>query len=90
LYALIDQRFLGRLRYLNIAKSTEWDKEQDGAEIGALELLLEEVDKETWVERRWHYENIASATVGMPYEIWIDETSLGRSCKPKLKILQFQ
>lgn len=87
---MIDQRFLGRLRYLNIAKSTEWEKEQDGAEIGALELLLEEVDKETWVERRWHYESVASAFYNMLYETWVEETSLGRSCKPKLKILQFQ
>jgi hypothetical protein len=86
LYALIDQRFLGRLRYLNIANSTEWEKEHDGAEIGALELLLEEVDKETWVERRWHYENVASASVDMSYERWVN----GTNPRPKLKILHSQ
>jgi hypothetical protein len=87
LYALIDERFLGRLRYLNIAQSTEWAIEQEGAEIGALELLLkDELDRENWEERRWHYSNVPPTS--MTYERWIAETNMGRKMRPHLRILK--
>jgi hypothetical protein len=89
LYALIDQRFLGRLRYLNIAKSTEWDRVEDGAELGALELLLEELDREAWVEKRWHYEKTAQGTE-MTYEQFIKETSMGRKMRARMVVLTNQ
>jgi hypothetical protein len=89
LYALIDQRFLGRLRYLNIAKSTEWDKVEEGAELGALELLLEELDREAWVEKRWHYGKIAQG-IEMTYEQFIKDTSLGRKMRPRMVVLTNQ
>ena len=87
LYSLIDERFLGRLRYLDIAQSTEWENENEGAELGALEqLLTEELDKENWVERRWHYEGLG--TTEMSYERWVWETSMGRRMRPRLRILR--
>lgn len=89
LYALMDERFLGRLRYLNIAQSTQWASEQEGAEIGALELLLTgELDKETWIERRWHYGSIAPTNADMTYERWVSGTSVGRDMRPRLRILR--
>jgi len=89
LYALIDERFLGRLRHLYIAQSTGWEAcEQNEAEIGALDLLLNELDKENWVERRWHYEDIVITTGGASYEEWISQTGRGREMRPRLKILK--
>ncbi|KAH8696848.1 hypothetical protein GQ44DRAFT_666113 [Phaeosphaeriaceae sp. PMI808] len=88
LYAMIDERWLGRLRYLNIAESTEWAREQDGAEIGALDLLItEELDRESWIERRWHYEGLDLQHQSMPYERWIRQTRLGREMRPHLRVM---
>lgn len=88
LYSLIDERFLGRLRYLSIARSTEWENESQGAELGALEELMEELDKENWLERRWHYEDVALAeTANMTYEQWV-ETELGKKMRARLIILR--
>lgn len=88
LYALIDERFLGRLRYVNIAQSTEWMSVQEGAEVGALELLLDEVDKENWVQRRWHYKDVVPPSTDMTYERWITETQAGRRMRPRLRLLK--
>lgn len=91
LYSLIDERWLGCLRYLNVGVSTEWDKEYE-EELGALEyLLIEELDKENWVEGRWHYEDIWSligTTRNMDYEEWIHGTTLGRKMRPRFRLLQ--
>lgn len=88
LHSLIDDRFLGRLRYLNIAQSTEWEDESQIGELGALEEVLEELDKENWVQGRWHYEGVVfmGGTTSMSYEQWI-ETGLGKKMRPRLKVL---
>jgi hypothetical protein len=87
LYALIDDRFLGRLRYLNIAQSTEWGCEQEGAELEALEMLLVEVDKENWEQRRWHYADVPP--LGVPgYEWWVEQTEMGRRMRPRMRVLK--
>ncbi|KAH7381661.1 hypothetical protein BKA66DRAFT_418983 [Pyrenochaeta sp. MPI-SDFR-AT-0127] len=90
LYSLIDERFLGRLRYLDIAQSTDWENENEGAELGALEqLLIEELDKENWVERRWHYEGLTfTGGTAMTYERWIVETGMGKRMRPQMRILR--
>ncbi|KAF1838487.1 hypothetical protein BDW02DRAFT_488890 [Decorospora gaudefroyi] len=90
LYAMIDERFLGRLRYLNIAQSTDWANENEGDELGALEsLLVEELDKENWLERRWHYEEVPFTEMSrMSYEQWISETATGRKMRPRFKVLK--
>jgi hypothetical protein len=88
LYDLIDKRWLGRLRWLKIAQSTEWAKESDGAEIGALEMLLIEVDRENWRERRWHYRDVPRMGEDMEYEKWIEDTHLGQRMKPSLRMLK--
>lgn len=89
LYALIDQRFLGRLRFLNIARSTEWEKMEEGAELGALELLLEELDRESWKERRWHFENTA-AGIETTYDQFIERTAMGRKMRARMVVLTNQ
>lgn len=90
LYTLIDERFLGRLRYLYIAKTTGWEDENEGAEVGALEtLLVEELDKENWEGRRWHYEGVGSSVpAGWTYERWTAQTGVGRRMRPKLRVLK--
>jgi hypothetical protein len=88
LYDLIDKRFLGRLRWLKIAQSTEWAKMSDGAEIGALEMLLLELDRENWENRRWHYRDVPSAGGGVGYEKWIEDTNVGQRMKPSLRMLK--
>jgi hypothetical protein len=88
LYALIDDKFLGRLRFLNIAQSTEWAVEQEGAEIGALELLLEELDKENWEMRRWHYWDLPPLDKDVTYEKLVNETEVGRRMRPRLRMLK--
>lgn len=89
LYTLIDERYLGRLRYLNIAQSSEWENEQEGAEIGALEMLLcDDLDRESWEQRRWHYADLDWDRIGsMGYEDWL-KTSQGRGMAPRLKMLK--
>jgi hypothetical protein len=89
LYALIDNRFLGRLRWVKIAASTEWMQVSDGADIGALEMLLVEVDEENWRERRWHYKDVslAAGKEKGDYEKWIAKTRMGRRMRPSLMML---
>jgi hypothetical protein len=87
LYALMDERFLGRLRWLGIAASAEWGREDEGAEIGALEMLLtDELDRESWEEGRWHYEGVKR--MGLGYERWIRETGMGRRMRPRLRVMK--
>jgi hypothetical protein len=88
LYNLIDERFLGRLRWLKIAHSTEWAKVSDGAEVGALEMLLVELDRENWEHRRWHYENVPRMGEDVSYERWIEDTHVGQRMKPSLRMLK--
>jgi hypothetical protein len=92
LYALIDERFLGRLRYLSIAQSTDWENEIEGGELEALKtLLVEELDKENWLEKRWHYDDVASASMlHMGYERWTTETTEGRKMRPQFRLLRNQ
>jgi hypothetical protein len=86
LYALIDERFLGRMRYLNIARSTEWEMANEGGELEALKtLFVEELDKENWLAKRWHYEDVMSH---MSYERWTTETALGRKMRPRFVVLR--
>lgn len=87
LYALIDQRILGRLRFLQIAQSTEWEQ-NEGAEIGALESLLDELDKENWEQRRWHYEFMDLSSLDTTYDRWIIDTAMGREMRPRLTMLR--
>lgn len=89
LYTLVDERFLGRLRYLNIAQSCEWEGEQEGAEVGALEMLLvEDLDRESWEMRRWHYADVTMEGTGdMGFEEWL-KTGQGRRMGARLRILK--
>lgn len=88
LYSLIDERWLGRLRYLDIAVSTGWEAVNEGAELGALEYLLcEELDRENWEKRRWHYEGVGGVG-GMSYERWIAETATGWKMRPRMRLLR--
>jgi hypothetical protein len=87
LFDLIDTRFLGRLRWLVVAKSTGWDSADDGAELGALRnLLVNELDKENWELRRWHYEDL-SVPQGMQYEEWAATTIKGEKERASLMVL---
>lgn len=89
LYGLIDERFLGRLRWLSIAQSSEWENEHEGAEIGALEMLLcDDLDRENWVLRRWHYADVEGWGAGDgAYDAWL-KTGVGRRMAPRLRILK--
>lgn len=87
LYALIDERFLGRLRWLDVARSCEWHGVGDGAELEALEMLLvDDLDRENWTERRWHYEGVDRRGAAT-YEEWL-ETGIGRRMGARLRILK--
>ncbi|KAH6620162.1 hypothetical protein C7974DRAFT_363533 [Boeremia exigua] len=86
LYALIDERFLGRLRWLSVAQSCEWEREQEGAEIGALEMLVEDLDRESWEARRWHYEGVDRGAE-QTYEEWV-KTPLGRRMRAQVWIVK--
>jgi len=89
LWALLDERFLGRLRYLHIAQSTEWHLGDEGAEVGALELLLtDQLDKESWEGRRWHYADLPPVRKDMTYERWIRETRMGQKMRPHVRMLR--
>jgi len=85
----MDTRYFGRLRRLYLAASTGWQFRDEGAEWEALrDLLLQELDKENWIERRWHYEGLRGVPEGMTYEEWIEETPLGRKMRPRAAILK--
>lgn len=92
LYTLIDERFLGRLRWLTLARSTEWERENDGADVAALEhLLTSELDRENWENRRWHYQNVGEHVPhGFGYDRWIAETAMGQRMRPWVRILAKQ
>lgn len=88
LYDLVDNRFLGRLRWVTVAKSTGWDNAEEGAELEALsELLVDELDRENWEKRRWHYENLSKVPEGMKYREWINTTAVGQRMRAKLMVL---
>ncbi|KAF1952607.1 hypothetical protein CC80DRAFT_495144 [Byssothecium circinans] len=88
LYDLIDNRFLGRLRRVTVAKSVEWEAEGEGAELEALaELLVHELDRENWENRRWHYEGLGGLEEGLCYRDWIG-TEVGRRMRAMVVVLQ--
>jgi hypothetical protein len=88
LFDLIDMRFLGRMRYIVVAKSTGWDGSNEGAELEALkDLLLWEVDKENWENRRWHYEGLKGVPKEMDFEQWVTSTHKGREMRAKVMVL---
>ncbi|KAL5114237.1 hypothetical protein ACEQ8H_007889 [Pleosporales sp. CAS-2024a] len=89
LWTLMDERFLGRLRYVNIAQSTEWHLEDEGAQVGALELLLtDQLDRENWVHRRWHYAHVPPMHESVTYDDWIRKTTTGQRMRPRLRMLK--
>jgi hypothetical protein len=89
LYDLIDNRFLGRMRWVTVAKSTGWENQGEGAELEALaELLVDELDKENWQKRRWHYEGLGHVEEGIEYRDWIKETEVGRRMRAMLMVYQ--
>jgi len=91
LFDLIDMRFLGRLRWLVVAKSTGWDSANEGAELEALrDLLVSELDKENWEKRRWHYEGLTRVPNGMEYADWVAKTAKGQRMRAKLMVLDDQ
>ncbi|KAF1964674.1 hypothetical protein BU23DRAFT_561734 [Bimuria novae-zelandiae CBS 107.79] len=84
---LIDTRFLGRLRKLRAAKSTGWDRANEGDEWTTVKLLLEALDKENWERRRWHYEGLTGVPAEMKYEEWL-ETAEGWRGRPRAVMLR--
>ncbi|KAF2791137.1 hypothetical protein K505DRAFT_351494 [Melanomma pulvis-pyrius CBS 109.77] len=89
LFGLVDEGVLGRIRYIDIAMSTGW-KRDEGAELDAIEmLLLGEVDKENWEKRRWHYEGLSGVPQGMGYDAW-RETPMGRRMGARVRVLRNQ
>lgn len=87
LFDLIDTRFLGRLRWLVVARSTGWEAANEGAELEALrELLVGELDRENWEMRRWHYEGVRGVPEGVGYKEWI-RTPRGERMRAKLMVL---
>ncbi|KAL1796968.1 hypothetical protein ACET3X_005508 [Alternaria dauci] len=87
LFIMIDERFLGRLRYLNIGYSTEWQSEDEV--LGALEFSLDDLDKENWLERRWHYQDVDfTDTRNMEYGQWRTNTAMGRRMRPRFRLLK--
>jgi hypothetical protein len=90
LYALIDERFLGRLRYLSIAQSTVLASENERGELEALKtLLVEDLDEENWLARRWHYEDVIfEGMAHMSYKRWTTETVVGRRMRPRFRLLR--
>ncbi|KAF2467228.1 uncharacterized protein BDR25DRAFT_327483 [Lindgomyces ingoldianus] len=90
LFELMDQRFLGRLRYIAVAKSTGWQREEEGAEVDALELLLEQLDQENWQKRRWHYKGLeVPVDCGIGYRFWC-QTAQGKMMRSRLRMLRQQ
>ena len=88
LFDLIDMRYLGRLRWLVVAKSTGWDSANEGAELEALrDLLVNELDRENWEMRRWHYEGLGGVPKDMEYVDWAAKTGRGRSMRARLMVL---
>ena len=87
LFSLIDDRVLGRLRFLNIAASTGWEKGPESAELEAIErLMIVEVDRENWERRRWHYEGLR-VEEKMSYGAWLS-TRVGREMRPRVRVLK--
>lgn len=87
LFTMIDERFLGRLRYLSIGWSTEWQSEDEV--LGALDSSIDDLDKENWLERRWHYQDLDfTDTRDMEYEQWRTNTAMGRRMRPRFRLLK--
>lgn len=89
LFTLIDERFLGCLRYVNIAQSTGWASKDEAAEVDALELLLHELDKENWDERRWHYEPFLGQYENLSWGLFM-QSGKGKGMRPRLRMLKDQ
>lgn len=87
LFTLIDERFLGRLRFVNIAASTGWANKDEASQVDTLEFELHELDKENWEHRRWHYEQFAGRHEGVAWGEWM-QTSRGWSMRSKLRMLK--
>ncbi|KAF2192498.1 hypothetical protein K469DRAFT_717041 [Zopfia rhizophila CBS 207.26] len=88
MWEMLEQRYLGRLRWVLVAKSTQWPDGENGAELDALEGLLHEVDKENWERRRWHYEDLQVPSDWI-YERWY-ESPQGKRMRPGVRVLRDQ
>jgi hypothetical protein len=87
LFTLIDERFLGRLRYVNIAASTGWANKDEAVQVDTLEYELQQLDKENWMNRRWHYKQLPSQYEGMTWRAWL-QTDRGWNMRSKLRMLK--
>lgn len=87
LFTLIDERFLGRLRYVNIAASTGWETKEEVSQIETLNFELLELDRENWENRRWHYESLLGQYEGMKWGEWL-QAGRGWNMKAKLRMLR--
>ena len=89
LFTLVDERILGRIRTIKVAMSTGW-KKSESAELDAIEMiLLGEVDKENWEQRRWHYEGLKGVPSNMTYKQWL-RTERGREMRARVRVLEDQ
>ncbi|KAH7126883.1 hypothetical protein B0J11DRAFT_432940 [Dendryphion nanum] len=87
LFTLIDERYLGRLRFVRIAASTGWASKDDAAETEALEMMLMELDQENWEKRRWHYERFKDEYKGVAWKEWIFG-KVGWGMRARLRIMR--
>ncbi|KAF2709825.1 hypothetical protein K504DRAFT_432796 [Pleomassaria siparia CBS 279.74] len=87
LFALVDERVLGRIRTINIAASTGW-MANESAELEALEMVLvNEVDKESWEARRWHYADLKGIESGITYLDWV-ATPMGARMRARVNVIR--
>ena len=69
--------------------STGWGHESNSEELEALaELIVYELDKENWENRRWHYEGLGPVGEGMTYREWINTTELGKKMRAMVIVLE--
>ena len=76
LFDLIDSRFLGRLRWVNVAMSTGWGAEEPAGELAAVEMELERMDQESFEKRRWHYEHLDVARAPLFFSVYFVMTGI--------------
>jgi len=82
---LLEERYLGRLRYIDIEKLTGWEGRDEGEGLEVLQEM-EAMDRESWDARRWHYEQYEGLYTKLSWNDWIQTTEGSKFC-PRVRFV---
>lgn len=84
---LLEERYLGRVRYIDIERATGWEERDEGESQEVLQEM-EAMDRESWEARRWHYEGYEGLYKTISWSEWIG-TKEGARFRPWVRYVDY-